>query len=117
VRKVRGPILDKLYAELKRCGDLSCTGKPFTEHRNVPVLVINSRDPRPAWQQVTATLTEAIRSGILVPGDELPSITELSALQGIGTGVIRHAPGGARRGRPDHRAARPRRGRRRGARG
>jgi len=46
---------------------------------------------RPAWQQVTATLTEAIRSGILAPGDELPSITELSALQGIGTGVIRHA--------------------------
>jgi hypothetical protein len=27
VRKVRGPILDKLYAELKRCGDLSCTGQ------------------------------------------------------------------------------------------
>jgi len=27
VRKVRGPILDKLYAELKRCGDLSCTVK------------------------------------------------------------------------------------------
>jgi len=53
--------------------------------------VINPRDSRPAWQQVTETLTEAIRSGILVPGDELPSITELSALQGIGTGVIRHA--------------------------
>ena len=39
-RKVRGPILDQLYARLKRCGDLSCTGRPFTEHRNVPVLVI-----------------------------------------------------------------------------
>jgi integrase/DNA-binding transcriptional regulator YhcF (GntR family) len=91
VRKVRGPILDQLYARLKRCGDLSCTGSPFTEHRNVPVLAVNPRDPRPAWQQVTATLTEAIRSGLLGPGDELPSITELSALQGIGTGVIRHA--------------------------
>src|SRR5215510_5153568 len=44
VRKVRGPILDKLYAELKRCGDLSCTGKPFIEHRNVPVMLVNSRD-------------------------------------------------------------------------
>ena len=31
------------------------------------------------------------RSGILVPGEELPSITEVSVLQGIGTGVIRHA--------------------------
>ncbi len=91
VRKVRGPILDKLYAELKRCGDLSCTGRPFIEHRNVPVLTINLRDSRPAWQQVTATLTDAVRSGILVPGDELPSIAELSALQAIGTGVIRHA--------------------------
>jgi len=29
--------------------------------------------------------------GYLVPGDELPSITEVSARQGIGTGVIRHA--------------------------
>ncbi len=91
VRRVRGPILDKLYAELKRCGDLSCTGKPFIEHSNVPLLTINPSDPRPAWQQVTATLTEAIQSGILAPGDELPSITEVSTLQGIGTGVTRHA--------------------------
>jgi hypothetical protein len=87
VRKVRGPILDKLYAELKRCGDLACTGRPFIEHRNVPVLTIDPRDPRPAWQQVTAALTEAIRSSVLVPGDELPSITEVSALQGIGKPV------------------------------
>ncbi len=57
----------------------------------MPTLTINPRDSRPAWQQVTTTLTEAIRSGIFVPGDELPSITEVSALQGIGTGVIRHA--------------------------
>jgi DNA-binding transcriptional regulator YhcF (GntR family) len=91
VREVRGPILDKLYAELKRCGDLSRTGRPFTEHRKIPVLAVSSRDPRPAWRQVTETLAEAIRSGILAPGDELPSITELSALQGIGTGVIRRA--------------------------
>jgi hypothetical protein len=27
VRKVRGPILDQLYSRLKRCGDLSCTGR------------------------------------------------------------------------------------------
>src|SRR5258705_5350657 len=59
VRKVRGPILDKLYAELKRCGDLSCTGKPFIEHRNVPVLTINPRDPRSGRRRVAAMLTEA----------------------------------------------------------
>ena len=85
------PILDKPYTRLKRCGGLSCTGRPITEHRNVPVLVINPRDPRLAWQQVTEALTEAIQSGSLAPGDELPSITELSALQDIGTDVIRHA--------------------------
>ncbi len=91
VRKVRGPILDQLYTRLKRCGNLSCTGRPFTEHRNVPILVINPDNRRPAWQQVTETLTEAIRSGVLAPGDDLPSITELSVSQGIGTGVIRRA--------------------------
>jgi integrase len=68
VRKVRGPIPDQLYARLKRCGDLSCTGTPFTEHRNVPDLTINPRDSRPAWQQVSETLAEAIRSGLLAPG-------------------------------------------------
>jgi len=91
VRKVRGPILDQLYTRLKRCGDLSCTGRPFTEHRDVPDLTIDPRDSRPAWQQVSETLAEAIRSGLLAPGDELPSIVELSALQAIGTGVMRHA--------------------------
>src|SRR6516225_8154478 len=91
VRKVRGPILDQLYARLKRCSDLSCTGRPFTEHRNVPTLEIKARDRRPAAQQVSETLGAAVRSGLLAPGDELPSITELSALQAIGTGVMRHA--------------------------
>src|SRR5277367_462082 len=91
VRKVRGPILDQLYARLKRCGDLSCTGRPFIEHRNIPALVIKARDRRPASQQVADMLAEAIQSGRLGPGDELPSIAELSSSQGIGTGVIRAA--------------------------
>jgi len=38
VRKVRGPLLDTLYARLMRCGNLTSTGKPFTEHRNIPDL-------------------------------------------------------------------------------
>jgi integrase len=36
LRKVRGPLLDTFYARLRRCGDLTCTGKPFTEHRSSP---------------------------------------------------------------------------------
>jgi hypothetical protein len=66
------PILDQLYARLKRCGDLSYTARPFTEHRNVPALVIKARDRRPAWQQVIEMLAEAIQSGSLAPGPPLP---------------------------------------------
>jgi DNA-binding transcriptional regulator YhcF (GntR family) len=48
--------------------------------------VVKARDRRPPWQQVTETFAAAIESGGLAPGEELPSITELSALSGIGTG-------------------------------
>jgi hypothetical protein len=40
LRKVRGPLLDTFYARLRRCGDLTCTGRPFTEHRSFPGLTI-----------------------------------------------------------------------------
>ena len=56
VRKIRGPLLDLLYAQLRRCGDHACTGKPFTEHRNVPVLAIDPASRQPAWQQVADTI-------------------------------------------------------------
>jgi hypothetical protein len=45
VRKVRGPLLDTLYARLMRCGNLACTGKPFTEHRHIPDLRPDPADP------------------------------------------------------------------------
>jgi hypothetical protein len=39
VRKVRGPMLDTLYARLRRCSDVSCvTGRPFIEHKLLPRL-------------------------------------------------------------------------------
>jgi integrase len=91
VRKVRGPILDKLYAELKRCGDLSCTGKSFIRAPQRPGA--GGQPPRPppglAAGRGDADRGHPVRSP--PPGDELPSITEVNALQGIGTGVIRHA--------------------------
>ena len=46
VRKVRGPLLDTLYVRLMRCGNLACTGKPFTEHRNIPDLRPDPADRR-----------------------------------------------------------------------
>ena len=62
VRKVRGPLLDTLYARLMRCGKLACTGMPFTEHRNIPDLRPDPADPRPARQQAADKLRAAIRS-------------------------------------------------------
>lgn len=70
VRQVRGPVLDQLYARLKRCGDLACTGASFTEHRNMPVLAVDPADPRPGWEQVRTTLAGAIQSGTLAPGED-----------------------------------------------
>ena len=73
VRKVRGPLLDTLYARLMRCGNLACTGKPFTEHRNIPDLRPDPADPRLEWEQAadrgtrtgrhTGSLTRQTRPG------------------------------------------------------
>jgi hypothetical protein len=65
VRKVRGPLLDTLYARLMRCGNLACTGKPFTEHRNIPDLRPDPADPRLEWEQAADRVRAAVRSGQL----------------------------------------------------
>jgi hypothetical protein len=46
VRRVRGPLLDTLYVQLMRCGNLAWTGRPFTEHRNIPDLRPGPADPQ-----------------------------------------------------------------------
>jgi len=58
LRKLRGPVLDTFYARLRRCGDLACTGRPFTEHRNVPVLIVDPGDSRPAYRPFAAGLRD-----------------------------------------------------------
>jgi hypothetical protein len=68
LRKLRGPVLDTLYARLRRCGNLACTGRPFIEHRYFPVLAVDDSDTRPAWQQVAEAIREAINAGQLAPG-------------------------------------------------
>ena len=80
VRKVRGPLLDNLYARLQKCGELACAGKPFTEHRHVPDLRPDPASPGTNWQQTAGKLREAISCGALVPGDDLPSVAELARL-------------------------------------
>ena len=91
VRKVRGPLLDTFYARLMRCGNLACTGKPFTEHRNVPDLRPDPADSRLEWQQAADRVRAAIRSGQLASGDTLPSMPDLARLQGLKPGTVRHA--------------------------
>jgi hypothetical protein len=91
IRKVRGPILDKFYARLKRCSDLSCSGKPFTEHCHVPVLIADPADSRPGWEQTAGRLRDAIASGALAPGEPLPSVRELNEMQGVRTATLQHA--------------------------
>jgi integrase len=91
VRKVRGPILDTLYARLMRCGNLACTGKPFTEHRNIPDLQPDPADPRLEWEQAADRVRAAIGSGQLASGDALPSVRDLARLQGLKPGTVRHA--------------------------
>jgi hypothetical protein len=91
VRKVRGPLLDTLYARLMRSGNLACTGKPFTEHRHIPDLRPDPAAPRVEWQQAADCVRAAIRSGQLASGDTLPSVPDLARLQGLKPGTVRHA--------------------------
>ena len=91
VRKVRGPLLDTLYARLMRCGNLACTGRPFTEHRNIPDLRPDPADPRFEWEQAADRVRAAIRSGQLTSGGTLPSVPDLARLQGLKPGTVRHA--------------------------
>jgi DNA-binding transcriptional regulator YhcF (GntR family) len=74
-----------------RCGNLACTGKPFTEHRNIPDLRPDPADRRPEWEQVADGVRAAIRSGQLTSGDALPSVPDFARLQGLKPGTVRHA--------------------------
>jgi DNA-binding transcriptional regulator YhcF (GntR family) len=91
LRKVRGPLLDTFYARLRRCGDLTCTGRPFIEHRSFPGLTIEPGSSRSAWPQAVAAIREAVSSGQLAPGEQLPSVRELAAQHGLPVAALRRA--------------------------
>jgi DNA-binding transcriptional regulator YhcF (GntR family) len=91
VRKIRGPLLDLLYAQLRRCSNSGCTGKGLIEYRNVPILTVDSVCRRPAWQQVADSIGDAIGCGVLAAGDSLPSVREMSALQDVPVATLQYA--------------------------
>jgi DNA-binding transcriptional regulator YhcF (GntR family) len=92
VRKVRGPMLDTLYARLRRCSDLTCgSGRPFIEHNSFPTLSDDRNGRFQRWQQIASQLRDAIAFGELAPGRELPSVRDLATRYGPPLAAVRHA--------------------------
>jgi GntR family transcriptional regulator len=55
------------------------------------LLSINDQDPRAVYVQIVNQIKEQIQRGTLKPGDELPSVRELSASLGINLHTVRRA--------------------------
>ena len=70
VRKVRGLVLDMFYARLKKCGDRACNGRPFTEHRNVPMLKADPADRLPELCALQDPRMSTIQYAFSVLADE-----------------------------------------------
>jgi len=54
-------------------------------------IAIDNTDPRPVYLQISASIKEQIRKGVLNPGDELPSVRDLARDLGINLHTARHA--------------------------
>jgi hypothetical protein len=93
LRKVRGPVLDMLYARLHRCGDLACSGKRFTEHSTFPAIDVTPTAGRSVWVQVASVIREAIATGQLAPGEPLPSARQIADRNGLPVTAIHQALG------------------------
>jgi GntR family transcriptional regulator len=55
------------------------------------LLSINEEDSRPIYLQIISQVKEQVSSGILKPGDELPSVRELADSLGINMHTVRSA--------------------------
>ena len=100
VRKVRGPVLDLLYAQLKRRSNLACTGKPFTEQtargmrsskRGSARRITRGLTPRTHTMTCTDSTADRTRSaghtGILRPSVPRPVVNRRSPPHYQGTRV------------------------------
>ena|SRR6266566_3347600 len=52
---------------------------------------LDTSDARPAYQRVADDLRKAIAAGTYVPGDQLPTLAELTAKYGLATVTVRDA--------------------------
>jgi integrase len=93
LRKIRGPVLDTLYARLHRCGDLGCSGKPFIEHSTFPAIDVTASAAGAVSLRVASVIREAITAGQLVPGESLPSVRRVADRYGLPVTAIHKALG------------------------
>ena len=54
-------------------------------------IAIDTNDPRPVYLQIASTIKEQIQKGMLMPGDELPSVRDLARDLDINLHTARHA--------------------------
>lgn len=52
---------------------------------------LDHRDRRPIYEQIVESVRQQIRAGVLQPGDQLPSVRELSASLSINPNTIQRA--------------------------
>ena len=55
------------------------------------MLNLNYRDPRPIYEQIRTELQKLILSGIMSPGEKLPSVRDLAAQLAINPNTIQRA--------------------------
>ena len=55
------------------------------------LITIDEKDSRPIYQQIVSQVREQVRSGIMKPGDELPSVRELADNLNVNMHTVRSA--------------------------
>lgn len=55
------------------------------------LISVSEKDPRPIYLQIISEIKEQVRAGALRPGDELPSVRELSESLGINLHTVHRA--------------------------
>lgn len=55
------------------------------------MIILNMRDSRPFYEQIRDSLRELITSGVLAPGEKLPSVRELASSLTINPNTIQRA--------------------------